>query len=155
MIDDIRAKIHLVTDTIYGEFVATNPYASPKRVSRAEYPSAVADLTRATLSDLPSSYTPEVAGVSCLILPIGTPSPMGPLHSPIQPISCASNTVGAGIRCARCAFLPNTLCSNPFRHYVTHGFSPHVGRSNARNAPSFGCLVFHCSLSGGVTCDCD
>ena len=109
MIDDIRAKIHIITDAIYEEFVPPNPYMRPQRPARTEFSSVVDALGRPALSDLPSFYTPKVAEVGCQIPPIGAPAPVAPLQSPIQPIRCASNAVSSGIRCARCAFLPHTL----------------------------------------------
>ena len=59
--------------------------------------------------------------------PAGTPIPLGPLHSPIQPIRRAGNTVATGVRCARCSLLPYTMCSVHYRYYTQHGFLPPVG----------------------------
>ena len=70
MIDDIRTKIHLITDTIYEEFAVPNPYVPPQRASRAEYTAFGEPLTHSTLSDFPSSYTPAVADVGCQIPPL-------------------------------------------------------------------------------------
>ena len=63
------------------------------------------------------------------------PPPLGSLQAPIQPIRCASNTVGTGARCARCAFLPFTLCPVHYRYWVSHHRAPPPGGAQIPGSP--------------------
>ena len=61
------------------------------------------------------------------------PNPLGPIHSPSQPIRRASHTVSTGNRCARCAFLPNTLRSARWRYWKAYGILPPGARCSLGN----------------------
>ena len=87
--------IKRLTDAIYDEFAAPIPYQPMHRVSYREYTQVVDALVGSILDPNVASPPPEVlfADAAHQAPPLGDPSPLGPIHPPIQPIRCASHTV--------------------------------------------------------------
>ena len=112
-------------------------------MARAEFP-AVDSLIRSALSDLPSFYTPAVAEVGCQIPPIGTPSPMAPLHSPLNLSGVHPIRLVLEFGARDLPFYPT-----PYDPFITAIMLPMEyffrGRRNAGVFPPLGCLVSHCS----------
>ena len=106
-----ETPLRLLTDAIYDEFVAPNPYQPQRRVSHREYQQVVDALVGNFVTPNFETPPPEVlcVDVACQVPPTGAPSPIAPLHSPVQPIRRAPNTVWIGILCASCAFLPHIM----------------------------------------------
>lgn len=123
IINDNR-DIRRLTDAIYDAFVAPNPYGPFRRASYREYNQAVGALIQTNF--LEHTPPPEVqfADAECQVPPVSCPSPLGNLHTPIQPTRCAANTGVTGIRGARCTFSPYTLCSVHFRYWLNYHRSP-------------------------------
>ena len=119
----MQGTLRLLTDAIYDEFAAPNPYRPQRRVPYREYQQVVGDMVDSL--EIPNFQPPppEVlcVDVACQVPTIGAPSPISPRHSPIQPIRCASNTVGV-VYDALVVLFFRTLCDQSIS--VIYDLSP-------------------------------